>query len=89
MASTTLSLRIPVEMRERLDRATLTTRRSRNQIVRMALEHHLDRIAGESRPSSAEVVRRIRAFAGAGAPASGGRSAEEIDAHIRWLRGDD
>lgn len=89
MASTTLSLRIPVEMRERLDRATVATRRSRNQIVRMALEQHLDRIAGGNRPSTAEAVRRIRSFAGAGAPASGARSAAEIDAEMRWLRGDD
>jgi RHH-type transcriptional regulator, rel operon repressor / antitoxin RelB len=89
MASSNLSLRLPAELRAKLDEAARTSRRSRSQIVQMALEHHLDRNADESRPSAAEAVRRIRAFAGAVVPASGRRTPEEIDAHIRWLRGDD
>jgi RHH-type transcriptional regulator, rel operon repressor / antitoxin RelB len=89
VVSSNLSLRLPAELRAKLDEAARVSRRSRSQIVQMALEHHLDRNAAESRPSAAEAVRRIKAFAGAVVPASGRRTAEDIDAHIRWLRGDD
>lgn len=87
MATTTLSLRIPQDMRERLDQATRKTRRSRSQIVQMALERHLDQVAAaEKIVASDSPTALIRSLAGAGASTSTFRSAEEIDAHIRWLR---
>jgi predicted DNA-binding protein len=86
-SSPTISLRLPRESRERLDRATAKTRRSRSFLMQRALERHLDEIEREETP--APVRRRqstVLALAGAGVPQSGPRSPEEIDRHIRWLR---
>ena len=90
MASTsTLSLRLPNETRQRLDRAAEKSRRSRSYIIQRALELHLDEVAKEEVvPEKPGFYDRLLKFAGAGA-VNGGRSKEEIDAHIRWLRGDD
>jgi predicted DNA-binding protein len=80
MTAATLSLRLPPEIRKRLDHATEMTRRSRSQIVQIALERHLDDIAAD-----APVART----ASRGARSGQRRTTEEIDAHIRWLRDND
>jgi predicted DNA-binding protein len=90
MTAATLSLRLPPEIRKRLDHATEMTRRSRSQIVQIALERHLDDIAADAPVArTASRTARIRALAGAGARSGQRRTTEEIDAHIRWLRDND
>jgi RHH-type transcriptional regulator, rel operon repressor / antitoxin RelB len=89
MASSNLSLRLPAELRAKLDEAARSSRRSRSQIVQMALERHMGTVVGDRESmSNKERVERIRALAGSGKPLKP-RTGEEIDAHIRWLRGDD
>jgi predicted transcriptional regulator len=89
-SSPTLSLRLPNETRERLDRVAERSRRSRSYIIQRALELHLDDVAREEAPfRQAGFYSSLLKFAGAGARLNGGRSKEEIDADIRWLRGDD
>jgi predicted DNA-binding protein len=90
MKSSTLSVRISDDLRNRLDRATVRTSRTRNQIVKMALEKHLDRIVSEelAQPQSSS-IERLMSFKGKGATPSSFRSGEEVDAYIRRLRGDD
>jgi predicted DNA-binding protein len=84
--SPTISLRLPQEARARLDRATLKTRRSRSFLMQRALERHLDEI---EREEAQEPVRRLSVtLALGGAAANNERTKSEIDAHIRWLRGD-
>jgi predicted DNA-binding protein len=85
--SPTVSLRLPPAARERLDRATAKTRRSRSFIMQRALERHLDEIEREE--AQTPVKRRLStvlSLGGAGVPKAGPRNASEIDAHIRWLR---
>jgi predicted transcriptional regulator len=90
MKSSTLSVRISDDLRNRLDRATVRTSRSRNQIVKMALEKHLDRIISEeSAEPQSNSIERLMSFKGKGATSSSFRSGEEVDAYIRRLRGDD
>jgi hypothetical protein len=89
-SSPTLSLRLPNETRARLDRIAEQSRRSRSYIILRALERHLDDVAKEEMPTNRSgFYPSLLKFAGAGAKLSGGRSKEEIDAEIRWLRGDD
>jgi predicted DNA-binding protein len=86
-SSPTMSLRLPQTARERLDRATAKTRRSRSFLMMRALERHLDEIEREeAQPHARRALSTLLALGGAGAPKAGPRSAKEIDAHIRWLR---
>jgi predicted DNA-binding protein len=88
-SSPTISLRLPHKARERLDRATVTTRRSRSFLMQRALEMHLDEI---EREEAVEPVRRLTtvlALGGAGATVTARRGAAEIDEHVRWLRDSD
>lgn len=68
---------------QKLDEISQMSGRSRSSIVEEALERYLDRRA------SRETPRNIMSFAGAGIHLSKRRTAEEIDAEIRWLRDDD
>jgi uncharacterized protein (DUF1778 family) len=89
-ASPTFSLRLPKEARERLDRATQRTRRSRSFLVVEALDRYLDEIEREQRVERSPArFSRLMALEGVGRRADGPRTSEDIDAHIRWLRGDD
>jgi predicted DNA-binding protein len=90
MTSSTLSVRISDDLRERLERATVETSRSRNQIVKMALEKHLDKITSEeTAPLHSKSFDRLKSFKGKGVTSRSFRSGEEVDAYIRRLRGDD
>jgi predicted transcriptional regulator len=91
MASTsTISLRLPKEARERLDRVAAQSRRSRSYIIQRALEIHLDDVArAEAQVETSGRYARLLEFAGAIAKVNGGRSKEEIDRDVEWLRGDD
>jgi hypothetical protein len=84
--SPTISLRLPAEARKRLDRATVTTRRSRSFLMQRALERHLDEIEREEAVPNGKRLSVILSLGGKGVTPNGGRSFEEIDAHIRWLR---
>ena len=88
-SSSTLSLRLPADTRERLDRVAAKSRRSRSYIIQRALELHLDEVAKREAPEPSGLYESLMKFAGAGANLHGGRSKEEIDADIRWSRGDD
>jgi RHH-type transcriptional regulator, rel operon repressor / antitoxin RelB len=86
----TISLRLPKDARERLDKVAAKSRRSRSFIIQEALERHLDEIEREQlREPQKGRLSTILGLAGAGTALNGPRSKEEIDAHIRWLRGDD
>jgi RHH-type rel operon transcriptional repressor/antitoxin RelB len=88
--SSTLSLRLTKEARERLDKAAVRSRRSRAYIVQEALDRHLDEIEREQTlaPKNSRFAT-ILSLAGAGAALNGSRSKEDIDQDIRWLRSDD
>lgn len=89
-SSPTLSLRLPKATRERLDRAAKTSRRSRSYIIQRALELHLDEVAKEeAAPAQSGRFERLLAMQGAGRGPDGGRTKQEIDDYIRWLRDDD
>lgn len=89
-ATPTVSIRLTLKAKERLDKATARTRRSRSFLMAEALERHLDEIEREEAQAAPKRrLETLRSLAGAGRPANGPRSAEDIDAHIRWLRGDE
>jgi len=74
--------RLPKDLVARLDQIAHDTQRSRSWLIRKALESYLaDRSSGE--PDD------LMRYAGAGAALSRRRTAEEVDAEIRWLRDDD
>ncbi len=88
--SPTISIRLPEEQRASLDRATKLTRRSRSFLVKEALERHLNDILREQTPEPPKRrLTHLLSLAGDGTSKDHVRTAEEIDAHIRWLRGDD
>jgi predicted DNA-binding protein len=90
MSDATISVRLPHKTRKALDKAAKDTRRSRAFLIKEALDRHLTSIgADERRDDVARRLRLIEELAGAGASAGGLRSAEEIDAMIREMRGDD
>lgn len=85
--SSTISIRLPPAARNRLDSATVRTRRSRSFLMQKALERHLDEIEREE--AQAPGKRRlatILSLGGAGVGDTGPRTQDEIDKHIRWLR---
>ena len=88
--TSTISLRLPKEARERLARAAARARRSRSYIIQRALELHLDEVAREEAPPARPGrYGRLLAMEGAGIGSGGPRTKEEIDDYIRWLRDDD
>lgn len=88
--SSTISLRLPDKTRQRLDDLAIRSRRSRSYIIQRALELHLnDVVAEEIASEGAGRYSKLRSMAGAGSKLHGGRSREEIDSFIDWLRGDD
>ncbi|MGL5113770.1 MAG: ribbon-helix-helix protein, CopG family [Beijerinckiaceae bacterium] len=88
--SPTISLRLPTEARERLDRVARRTRRSRSFLMQEALSRHLDAIEREQQSEDPKLrLERLMKFAGVGKALGQARTVEDIDAHIRWLRGDD
>ena len=89
MANTTVSVRLPDEIRARLESTAKTLRRSRSFLVQEALDRYLDEVAGIEADRSAKGITRLRAMAGAGARLVGAQTMEEIDARIREFRGDE
>ncbi len=83
-----ISIRLPLKALQRLDRASKTTRRSRSFLMQEALSRYLDDVAAEAtaQPRKSALPRLI-AFGQSRADRRHGRSATEIEAHIRWLRG--
>jgi hypothetical protein len=87
----TLSLRIPTELKARLERASARARRSRAYLTIAALQKYLDDVERDevktATPSKYDIAKR---YSGIGAKLLGrGRSAAEIDAMIRDQRGDE
>lgn len=80
-----ISVRLSLEVRERLDRAALRMKRSRSFLVQEALVRHLDDVEKVAVRSSR--LERLRSLKGAGARIYGPLSAEQIDADIREFRG--
>ncbi|CAN7515611.1 ribbon-helix-helix domain-containing protein [Rhizobium sp. LjRoot254] len=87
-SSTMVTARIPEALVEKLDEAARKLGRSRSWIVKEALERHLAQEPKSVTPRTNE-RRDIMSFAGAGIKLSNRRTDEEIDAEIRWLRGND
>jgi predicted transcriptional regulator len=85
--SSPISLRLPKAAREKLDKATAQTRRSRSFLMQEALERHLDEIVREeAQPATERRWRTFLSLGGAGVTETGPRSPEEINEYIRWLR---
>ncbi len=84
--STTITIRLPASSRRSLDRMAKAKKRSRSFLIKEALDRYLaeaanPRIEPPERPLA--YLLSLRGIAGGtGSP----QSAEEIDAHIRWLR---
>jgi predicted transcriptional regulator len=86
----TITLRLPKDIRERLDKAATQTKRSRSDLIRQALEQQLGRILDEDyRREHRTKMERLLAMAGSGAKYSTYKSADEVIATIREFRGDD
>jgi hypothetical protein len=87
----TLSLRVPSELKTRLERAAMRTHRSRAYLTIAALQKYLTDVERDEEktgtPSKYDIAKR---YSGVGAKLLGkGRSAAEIDAMIRDQRGDE
>lgn len=80
-----LSFRLPKDLRQRLDRVAARMQRTRSFVIRRALEKYLDAVRNEAAPAGERRLATLLSLAGAGVAQTGPRSAEEIDAHIRWL----
>jgi hypothetical protein len=89
--SVTLSLRVPNELKTRLEKVAARTQRSRAYLTIAALEKHLDEVEKDelqiSSPGVYDIAMRYRSAAAKIIGRT--RSAEEIDALIRELRDDD
>jgi len=83
-----VTARLPEVLVEKLDEAARKVGRSRSWIIREALEAYLS-ASGKAEIAKGGVRGDIMSFAGAGVKISNRRSAAEIDAEIRWLRGND
>jgi len=80
--SSMVTSRLPKDLVAKLDRIAHDRQRSRSWVIRKALESYL------TNGASGEPDDLMR-YAGAGAALSKRRTAEEVDAEIRWLRDDD
>lgn len=90
MNTPSLSVRLPGEVRERLDRAAQRTNRSRSFLVQEALTRHLDDIMRERGGGETQSrLERLRAMKGAGALLYGPRSEEDIAGQLHEFRGDE
>lgn len=90
-SSVTLSLRVPHEIKTRLERASVRTHRSRAYLTIAALKKYLNDVEKDEMktiaPSQYALAERYK---GIGAKMLGkGRSATEIDAIVRDIRGDE
>jgi hypothetical protein len=87
----TLSLRVPSELKTRLERASVRTHRSRAYLTIAALQKYLTDVErDEARSATPNKYDLAKRYSGVGAKLLGkGRSAAEIDAMIRDLRGDE
>jgi len=87
------SVRLSEDTRRILTDAARRTRRSQSYLVEAALKQYLPQLADDETQTATDASRtrlqRIMALAGSGAAESGFRSVEEVDAHIRWLRGNE
>ena len=83
-----VSVRLSPELMKALDDLARRQKRSRSAIVKEVLQKHLleDYDAPAKRKERLEGLMK---FAGIGAELSTYKSAEEVDATIRYLRGDD
>lgn len=89
-ATSTLTVRLPDETRDALDRAAEKLQRSRAFLIRQLVDRHLDDVVRAETPGAhGDRFARIRALALRGGELSRFRSAEEVDAFIREGRGDD
>jgi len=88
--SATTTVRIPEPIRSRLEHVARATKRTRSSLMIEALEAHLERLQDGEATTDDQAPRYagLLKFRGAAARA-GGRSAEEIDAILRDIRGDD
>jgi predicted DNA-binding protein len=87
--SPTISIRLPLEARRSLDRAVKATRRSRSFLMKEALDRYLDEIVSGEEKTRAKTLGNLLSMRGVGRDPLNPRTAEEIDAHIRWLRDSD
>ncbi|MEQ1931226.1 MAG: ribbon-helix-helix domain-containing protein [Parvularculaceae bacterium] len=85
-----ISVRLPEETRNALDKAATKTQRSRAFIIKEALDRHLISILEEETVNAPRrSYERLRALRGVGVGSEGGRTAAEIAATIREIRGED
>lgn len=88
--SPTISIRLPKASLKSLDKAVKATWRSRSYLMREALDHYLAAIEKKESALEAKPLSSLMAMRGIaskmGVPH---RTAEEINAHIRWLRDSD
>lgn len=91
MTTPSLSIRLPGDVRERLEQAVQHTNRSRSFLVQEALTRHLNDIVADQGGAAGTKGRmeKLRAMKGVGARLYGPRSVEEIDAQVREFRGGD
>jgi predicted DNA-binding protein len=87
----TLSLRVPSEIKTRLEQASLRTHRSRAYLTIAALKKYLNDVEkDEAKTATASKYEIAKRYSGVGAKILGkGRSAAEIDAMIHDQRGDE
>lgn len=86
----TISLRLPQDVREKLDRLAERLHRSRSYVMQRALELHYEDIARESGPPKRQGrYANLLTMEGAAIGSDGPRTKQEIDDYIRWLRDDD
>jgi len=87
MSSPTISLRLPKETLERLDRATAHARRSRSFLMQEALNRYLQEIELQAPPpSKTRPLTKLMALEGAGYREGAWRSSDEVIEHVRRLR---
>ncbi len=82
-----ISLRLPGDLLEALDRTAAATRRSRSFLMQEALTRYLDDLAREKMEAAGPGrLADLLTLAGAGRRGPRPRGAEEVNSHIRWLR---
>ena len=88
--SPTISLRLKPASRERLDRVTEKTHRSRSYIMQVALDRHLDDIEREEASLTKKGhLSTLLSLAGSGYNPAAPRTALEIAEYTNWLRGNE
>lgn len=90
MTSPSLSIRLPPELRDRLEQAAARMKQSRSVLIQAALTKHLDEVEAIAAPGvQSRQMRALLVLKGAGARLYGPRSEEDIQAQIREFRGDE